>query len=266
MSTPRRKPAFKRFLKSIERIAVTCKQRFIVHYLLNHAEGKSLIRQYAGMPPSETPITATSPIWTCWWQGEEAMPDIVRACYNAMRLHADNHPVILITEKNYKEYVDMPEYIIRKLKDGTIDLTHFSDILRMMLLQEQLERLCWLQGNRKQTAPAQALLLDRKGGGQQHNQHGVRPQAADIGRALHLNFQQQVAPAGQTNVGRGIDNTHHGHGPQYFAVAQRRHVLKGGSGNGIEDVHRDGIDPQLLERNGKFDALFFAFAHADDPS
>lgn len=135
MSTPRRKPAFKRFLKSIERIAVTCKQRFIVHYLLNHAEGKSLIRQYAGIPPSETPITATSPIWTCWWQGEEAMPDIVRACYNAMRLHADNHPVVLVTEKNYKEYVDMPEYIIRKLKDGTIDLTHFSDILRMMLLQ-----------------------------------------------------------------------------------------------------------------------------------
>ena len=135
MSTPRRKPAFKRFLKSIERIAVTCKQRFIVHYLLNHAEGKSLVRQYASMPPSETPITATSPIWTCWWQGEEAMPDIVRACYNAMRLHADNHPVILVTEKNYKEYVDMPEYIIKKLKDGTIDLTHFSDILRMMLLQ-----------------------------------------------------------------------------------------------------------------------------------
>ena len=44
-----------------------------------------------------------------------------------------------------------------KLKDGTIDLTHFSDILRMMLLQEQLERLCWLQGNRKQTAPAQRM-------------------------------------------------------------------------------------------------------------
>ena len=29
--------------------------------------------------------------------------------------------------------------------------------LRMMLLQEQLERLCWLQGNRKQTAPAQRM-------------------------------------------------------------------------------------------------------------
>ena len=29
--------------------------------------------------------------------------------------------------------------------------------LKMMLFQEQLERLCWLQGNRKQTAPAQRM-------------------------------------------------------------------------------------------------------------
>ena len=39
-----------------------------------------------------------------------------------------------ITEKNYKDYVNMPDYIIRKQQSGEIDLTHFSDILRMMLL------------------------------------------------------------------------------------------------------------------------------------
>ncbi len=32
-----------------------------------------------------------------------------------------------------------------------------DDILRSLLLQEQLERMCWLQGNRKQTAPAQRM-------------------------------------------------------------------------------------------------------------
>ncbi len=32
-----------------------------------------------------------------------------------------------------------------------------DDILRSLLLQEQLERVCWLQGNRKQTAPAQRM-------------------------------------------------------------------------------------------------------------
>ncbi len=32
-----------------------------------------------------------------------------------------------------------------------------DDILRPLLLQEQLERLCWLQGNRRQTAPSQRM-------------------------------------------------------------------------------------------------------------
>jgi uncharacterized FAD-dependent dehydrogenase len=32
-----------------------------------------------------------------------------------------------------------------------------DDILRPLLLQEQLERHCWLQGNRQQTAPAQRM-------------------------------------------------------------------------------------------------------------
>lgn len=38
--------------------------------------------------------------------------------------------------KNYKDYVNMPDYIIRKQQSGEIDLTHFSDILRMMLLAQ----------------------------------------------------------------------------------------------------------------------------------
>ena len=39
-----------------------------------------------------------------------------------------------------------------------------GDPLGMMYLQEHLERLCWLQGNRKQTAPAQRMedFVNRK--------------------------------------------------------------------------------------------------------
>lgn len=106
-----------------------------MHHLLYRAGGKELIARYTrDYMPAYEPITGSSPIWTCWWQGEDAMPDIVKACYNAMHRFSDGHPVILITEKNYKDYVNMPDYIIRKQQSGEIDLTHFSDILRMMLL------------------------------------------------------------------------------------------------------------------------------------
>lgn len=37
------------------------------------------------------------------------------------------------------------------------DDDHDSDALKVMLFQEQLERMCWQQGNRKQTAPAQRM-------------------------------------------------------------------------------------------------------------
>lgn len=77
------------------------------------------------------------PIWMFWWQGIHAMPPIVRKCYDLASHHAPKaHPVVLLTEQNYDKYVNVPEYIVRKVKSGIITLTHFSDILRMSLLYE----------------------------------------------------------------------------------------------------------------------------------
>ena len=77
------------------------------------------------------------PIWMFWWQGVEAMPPIVKKCYDLAVLHAPkDHPVVLLTEQNYSQYAHIPEYILEKVKLGIITLTHFSDILRMSLLYE----------------------------------------------------------------------------------------------------------------------------------
>ncbi|MBQ3082661.1 MAG: capsular polysaccharide synthesis protein [Alistipes sp.] len=135
MATPR---TIKEFFKPVERFFARCKQRLIIQYLMWQANGKRLVKKYRNHPVADgeemEAITPTSPIWTCWWQGEEQMPMIVKACYRAMQKHAGNHPVILITEKNYQEYVELPEAILAKQQAGIIDLTHFSDILRMSLL------------------------------------------------------------------------------------------------------------------------------------
>lgn len=127
----------KKFFKRIEKFFVRCKQKFIVHYLLHHARGNELTEQYTQhFTDEQNPITATSPIWICWWQGEEYMPDIVKVCVCSIRRHAGMHPVIIVTRHNYEEYVILPDYIIRKQQKGIIDLTHFSDILRVALLQK----------------------------------------------------------------------------------------------------------------------------------
>ena len=64
------------------------------------------------------------------------MPDIVKVCYASAKHHAGQHPVILITEQNYQEYATMPDYILQKVKNHEISLTHFSDMLRINLLKE----------------------------------------------------------------------------------------------------------------------------------
>lgn len=128
--------SIKRFLKQLEEIPAFFKQRFVLHHLLSHG-GKQLIEKYRNYSPSDSEnITEYSPVWVCWWQGQEKMPDIAKACYNSICQHAGSHPVILITFNNYQDYVSFPPYILERHKRGEIDYTHLSDILRMMLLQE----------------------------------------------------------------------------------------------------------------------------------
>ena len=79
---------------------------------------------------------AADVIWLCWWQGEQAMPPVVRACTESVKRHAANRRVILITEENYPQYADIPRWLTEKYRAGEISPTHFSDILRLHLLAE----------------------------------------------------------------------------------------------------------------------------------
>ena len=75
-------------------------------------------------------------IWVCWWQGIDNAPEIVKACIKAVQKCVPENTVIIITEDNYKKYIEVPEWIEKKRRKGDISKTHFSDILRMMLLSE----------------------------------------------------------------------------------------------------------------------------------
>ncbi len=75
-------------------------------------------------------------IWIFWWQGYDVAPLLVKKCIDSIINNAGNHPVILITKGNWKNYADIPDYIIEKLEKGIITLTHFSDILRMSLISK----------------------------------------------------------------------------------------------------------------------------------
>lgn len=83
----------------------------------------------------EIPISEYSDcIWVCWWQGIEQAPDLVKVCVDSIKRNAGNHRVIILTDDNYKEYVDIPEWVEGKKNKGIITRTNYSDLLRLSLL------------------------------------------------------------------------------------------------------------------------------------
>lgn len=78
------------------------------------------------------------PVWCCWWQGEENMPELVKMCYTRLKqvVPDDKAELQLITLENYLEYVDIPDHIIKKFNSGIITMTAMSDILRFWLLEK----------------------------------------------------------------------------------------------------------------------------------
>lgn len=73
-------------------------------------------------------------IWICWFQGIENAPDVVKQCYESIKLNFAHKQIVLITDDNYKSYITFPDYIQDKIDRGLITRTHMSDLLRTELL------------------------------------------------------------------------------------------------------------------------------------
>jgi len=74
-----------------------------------------------------------APIWFCWLQGMENAPELVKTCLRSLRENVDAE-IMVLDESNYGEYVELPEYIVRKYRKGIIPPALFSDMLRLELL------------------------------------------------------------------------------------------------------------------------------------
>lgn len=78
----------------------------------------------------------TKKIWVLRRQWKWNAPDLIKICINSIEKHNCWYEVILLTQDNYKDYVKLPEFILKKVKEKKITITHLSDIIRMALLKE----------------------------------------------------------------------------------------------------------------------------------
>lgn len=75
-------------------------------------------------------------VWTCWWQGKDNMPNVIKTCHNSLLKNANGHEVILITKYNYRQFISLPNHILEKAESGVISFSHLSDIIRLSLLSK----------------------------------------------------------------------------------------------------------------------------------
>lgn len=74
-------------------------------------------------------------VWSVWWQGMDQVPNIVSACFESWKNYVPaGYEITIITEKNYKDYINIPEYILDRVKRGEMCLAHLSDYIRFSLL------------------------------------------------------------------------------------------------------------------------------------
>lgn len=72
-------------------------------------------------------------IWWCWLQGLDEAPQIVKACFNSLK-QLTGYSLKVIDNSNWREYLELPGYIVKKWEKKQIPPALFSDLLRLELL------------------------------------------------------------------------------------------------------------------------------------
>lgn len=111
-----------------------CRGEVIHRSVLNYLSRYSAeIQNFTVEPDMVAPTPETERIFTVWLQGEDHAPEIVRACLRSIRRHCRQELVVL-DENSLGDWIELPQYIVRKWKAGKIRPAHFTDICRTELI------------------------------------------------------------------------------------------------------------------------------------
>jgi len=120
------------YLKPSPFIVSQSSQNGAYEYLQRYRFAANLRREVGIYPP----IKNSNYIWVCWFQGLENAPLLVQRCVTSIQEYNPCKEVIILTEENISKYVTIPDYIQHKYQQGMMTRTHYSDIVRLFLLNQ----------------------------------------------------------------------------------------------------------------------------------
>lgn len=78
--------------------------------------------------------------------GKEQAPYPVNLCMKSIRRHTGGHPVIVLDQKNYRECIQLSDFVLKKLQKQ-ISLAYSSDILRIDFVSDGISHADKLRRN-----------------------------------------------------------------------------------------------------------------------
>lgn len=73
-------------------------------------------------------------VWLFWYQGFDKAPDIVKACVKSIQHYYDGWNIVFLDKSNLYDFVSFDSNIVGKIENGSISITHLSDLVRLYLL------------------------------------------------------------------------------------------------------------------------------------
>ena len=116
----------------IPKLTARWKDKVFTSWLREHYQ--HILNKYLLMNTTTEHDNSSSYVWSMWWQGDNNLPEVIQLCFGNIKRHCGDHKFIVISKDNYRDYITLPDYILKKVNDGSITLTHLSDIIRMYLL------------------------------------------------------------------------------------------------------------------------------------
>lgn len=110
------------------------KHEMLIHYICDQIP--QTLSKYRAHDWNKGLPSENAPIWLCWLDGPNDMPEVVSRCIKSVCDHSSGHPVRFIDYNNIGKYVCMPERIAALRDEGALNLAHYCDVLRLMLLIE----------------------------------------------------------------------------------------------------------------------------------
>lgn len=109
------------------------RQKYLTKYLIETYS--DIIKKYSHCEEKEmTP--GKKIIWIFWWQGLSDAPDLVKTCISSIMKNSNGAQVVVLSKRNFEDYVSLSKHVMDKFEHGKITLTHLSDLVRFNLLSK----------------------------------------------------------------------------------------------------------------------------------